>query len=100
MNGAPVESDPVYPLLRWGVRTAAGAVLLISILNWVGWATGTDLLTRAFRPPPQMPPWTAVLQGMLVWRSSFFRRDCHRCGSSSDGLWLWQPALLRWCSWY
>ncbi|MCB0931990.1 MAG: EAL domain-containing protein [Mycobacterium sp.] len=31
----------------------------------MGWATGTDLLTRGIPSSPQMPPWTAVLQGML-----------------------------------
>lgn len=36
-------------------------VLVLAGLNWVGWATGTEQLTRGLPSSPQMPSWTAVL---------------------------------------
>lgn len=37
----------------------------IAVVDWVGWATGIEVLTRGFPSWPQMTPWTAVLMGML-----------------------------------
>lgn len=53
---------PANRALTFWARAAAAAVLVIAALNWVGWASGIDLLTRVFPFSPQMPPWAAVLQ--------------------------------------
>lgn len=47
--------------LSWWVRATVGVVLIVSALDWVGWATGTDALTRVVPSWPQMTPWTALL---------------------------------------
>ncbi|MGY4711476.1 diguanylate cyclase domain-containing protein [Mycolicibacterium sp. CBM1] len=41
-------------------------VLVVAALNWVGWATGVELLTRVFASWPQMVPWTALLVAALA----------------------------------
>lgn len=46
-------------LARWG-RTAAVVVVLIAALDWVGWATGVEGLTRVYRSWPPMTPWTGL----------------------------------------
>jgi len=46
-------------LIRWG-RVAVALVLLVTVLDWVGWATGTEVLTRFVPAWPQMTPWTAL----------------------------------------
>ena len=46
-------------LARWG-RAAAVVVLVVAALDWVGWATGVEGLTRVYRTWPQMTPWTAL----------------------------------------
>ena len=46
-------------LARWG-RAAAVVVLVVAALDWVGWATGVEGLTRVYRTWPQMVPWTAL----------------------------------------
>lgn len=47
--------------LAWWARAAVGAVFAVSALNWVGWATGVETLTRVFPSWPRMTPWTALL---------------------------------------
>ncbi|TGD84159.1 diguanylate cyclase [Mycolicibacterium sp. CH28] len=42
-------------------RIAVVVVWAVAVLIWVGWATGTERLTRVFASWPQMTPWTAVL---------------------------------------
>lgn len=51
-------------LAWWGIA-AVVAVFVISGLDWVGWATGADELTRGLQSWPQMPPWTAALLAIL-----------------------------------
>lgn len=45
---------------------AAGAVLVVAALDWVGWATGIEVLTRVFRTWPPMTPWTALWVAALA----------------------------------
>ena len=49
----------------WKRRWPGGAVpllwsVVIAALDWVGWATGVEGLTRVYRTWPQMVPWTAL----------------------------------------
>lgn len=46
-------------LIFWG-RSAVVFVLVVAVLDWVGWATGVEQLTRIVSTWPQMTPWTAV----------------------------------------
>ena len=41
-------------------RTAVMVVLVVAALNWVGWATRVEQLTRVYPNWPQMTPWTAL----------------------------------------
>ena len=53
-------------LARWG-RAAVAVVLAVAALDWVGWATNVEGLTRVYRTWPQMVPWTALwLAGLAV----------------------------------
>ena len=52
-------------LTRWG-RAAALVVLGVAALDWLGWATGIDELTRVYRTWPRMTPWTALLVAALA----------------------------------
>lgn len=51
--------------LLWFSRAAVMAVLLVTALNWFGWATGLDLLGRAFPFWSRMSPWSALLLAAL-----------------------------------
>lgn len=44
-------------------RLLVAPVLILSILDWLGWASGQQALTRVFPDWPQMTPWTAALLG-------------------------------------
>lgn len=57
---APLESALVW----WG-RIAVFLVLVVAAANWVGWATGTEMLTRGFASWPHMTPWAALLLALL-----------------------------------
>lgn len=50
---------------RWG-RIAAAMILAAATLNWVGWATGIQVLTRINPSWPQMTPWTALWLAVLA----------------------------------
>lgn len=52
-------------LVRWG-RAAAMLVMFSSALNWVGWATGIQALTRVNPTWPPMVPWTALRLAALA----------------------------------
>lgn len=52
-------------LIRLG-RGAAVFVIAIAALDWLGWATGAEVLTRTYRTWPQMTPWTALWLAMLA----------------------------------
>ncbi|MCH9666501.1 MAG: PAS domain S-box protein [Actinomycetia bacterium] len=52
-------------VLVWWGRAAVVVVLAATAVNWVGWASGVDVLTRGFASWPRMTPWTALLLGML-----------------------------------
>ncbi|ORB50543.1 sensor domain-containing diguanylate cyclase [Mycolicibacterium rhodesiae] len=46
-------------------RSALAVVFVISAVNWLGWATGAERLTRVFRSWPQMTPWAALVMATL-----------------------------------
>lgn len=52
-------------MLLWCARSAVGLVLVLSVANWVGWATGSEILTRIFPSWPVMSPWSSLLQAAL-----------------------------------
>ncbi|NTY59098.1 diguanylate cyclase domain-containing protein [Mycolicibacterium sphagni] len=53
-------------LARWG-RAVVVVVLVVAALDWVGWATGVEGLTRVYLAWPQMVPWSALwLVGLAV----------------------------------
>lgn len=66
--------------LRTAGAVAVSAVLVLAPLNWVGWATGNQLLTRFVSTWPQMTPWTALwlaglgLAVLLQWEQASKRR--------------------------
>lgn len=43
------------------VCVCLAVVIGFAALDWVGWATGSQRLTRIFMSWPQMTPWTALL---------------------------------------
>ena len=47
-------------------RVAVSVVLVFAALNWVGWATGSQRLTRFLATWPQMTPWTALWLAALA----------------------------------
>lgn len=52
-------------VLAWWVRLAVGVVLIFAVVNWVGWASGIDALTRGLPGWPRMTPWSALLLAAL-----------------------------------
>jgi serine phosphatase RsbU (regulator of sigma subunit) len=63
---APIPSRrSELPSARW-VRVAAALVLTIAALDWVGWATGIQELTRINPSWPSMKPWTALWLAALA----------------------------------
>ncbi|NTY60175.1 sensor domain-containing diguanylate cyclase [Mycolicibacterium sphagni] len=64
---AKAEPDAhLEALVRQGSRAAVAVVFVVSASNWLGWATGTERLTRVFRSWPQMTPWAALLIATLA----------------------------------
>ena len=59
------EAEAHAPLVWWS-RGAAAVVLGIAVVNWFGWATGIEGLTRVHPDWPPMTPWTAVLLAGLA----------------------------------
>ena len=57
---------PLRVVLGRASRAAAGVVLVVAALNWVGWASGSVLLTRISRTWPPMTPWTALSLAALA----------------------------------
>lgn len=47
-------------------RIAVAIVLVAAALDWLGWATGVERLTRVMASWPPMAPWTAVLLTALA----------------------------------
>ncbi len=60
-TGAALET---VALARWG-RAAVVVVFVVAALNWVGWASGVQALTRIYPTWPQMTPWTAMWLAVL-----------------------------------
>ncbi|MBI3690322.1 MAG: GGDEF domain-containing protein, partial [Mycolicibacterium aromaticivorans] len=59
---AKAEPDAqLEALVRRGGQVALAVVFVGAGSNWLGWATGTERLTRFFPSWPQMTPWTALL---------------------------------------
>jgi diguanylate cyclase (GGDEF)-like protein/PAS domain S-box-containing protein len=52
--------------LTWYERAAVGLVVFLAAVDWVGWATGIQRLTRINSSWPQMTPWTALLLAALA----------------------------------
>lgn len=50
--------------MRWG-RAAVAVVFAFAVLNWIGWATGNEGLTRLYPSWPRMTPWGALLLATL-----------------------------------
>ena len=65
LEAVPDHAQQQERLLLWCARGAVGAVLGLSLLNLVGWATGDDSFTRIFSSWPYMPPWSALIQAAL-----------------------------------
>lgn len=59
MGGISPHLGAEASLGRWG-RAVVAAVLVVAALDWVGWATGVEVLTRVYRTWPQMVPWSAL----------------------------------------
>lgn len=53
-------TDANVPLDKWS-RAAVAVALAISMLDWLGWATGVEQLTQISRDWPHMTPWSAAL---------------------------------------
>ena len=53
-------------MLSWWGRVAAIVVLVLAGLDWLGWLSGVEFLTRGFADWPQMTPWTALLIAVLA----------------------------------
>lgn len=59
-TGVAVEAVALaLALARWG-HAAVVVVFVVAALNWVGWASGVEPLTRIYPTWPQMTPWTAM----------------------------------------
>ena len=65
---------------------AAFIVLLFSALDWAGWATGIQLLTRVYPTWPQMTPWTALWLAALAVAVVVQSGTLGRAGSVGRGL--------------
>lgn len=65
MVDVAVPDGRLATVLAWWGRLAVGAVFAMAVVDWVGWATGLERLTRFFPSWPQMTPWTAVLAAGL-----------------------------------
>lgn len=52
--------------LLWSARAAIALVLVLSFVNWVGWATGAHSFTQGLASWPHMPPWSAAIQAALA----------------------------------
>ncbi|PND54660.1 diguanylate cyclase [Mycobacterium sp. ENV421] len=52
-------------LVRRAGRTALAVVFVVTAADWLGWATGTERLTKVFRSWPQMTPWGALVMATL-----------------------------------
>ncbi|WP_233211579.1 sensor domain-containing diguanylate cyclase [Mycobacterium sp. shizuoka-1] len=65
MAKAEPDADLEALVTRSG-PAALAMVLVLSTSNWIGWATGNELLTRIFRSWPQMTPWAALLLATLA----------------------------------
>ena len=59
MDGVSPHPGSDVNLTRWG-RAAVVVVLAVAALDWVGWATGIEGLTRVYPTWPPMRPWTAL----------------------------------------
>jgi hypothetical protein len=46
--------------VAWCGRAAVIVVFVVAALNWVGWTTGMEQLTRVYPSWPPMTPWTAL----------------------------------------
>ena len=68
--------------VRWA-RIAVSVVLVVAVLDWVGWATGIDGLTRLYPTWPQMTPWAAL------WLAALGTAILVQSGSPSPGrVWI------------
>ncbi len=65
MGGASPRLGLEANLARRG-RAVVVIVLVVAALDWMGWATGIEGLTRVYRTWPQMVPWTALLLAVLA----------------------------------
>ncbi|MCB0923755.1 MAG: diguanylate cyclase [Mycobacterium sp.] len=52
-------------VLVWFAIISVVAVFALAVLNWIGWVTGNDGLTRLFPSWPHTPPLSAAIQAAL-----------------------------------
>ncbi len=62
----PDHAQRQQRVLLWCARGSAGGVLGLSMLDWLGWATGEASFTRLFESWPYTPPWSALIQATLA----------------------------------
>lgn len=65
LDAAPHRVSRQDRLLFWAACGSAVTVIGLAVLNWFGWATGNDSLTRFFPSWPYTPPWSAAIQATL-----------------------------------
>ena len=82
-------------LVARGGRVAVAVVFLASASNWLGWATGSERLTRIFASWPQMTPWAALLLAVLGVRDpGAVGVPVPRAGAGSAGAWRSAAAVV------
>jgi len=53
-------------VMTWCGRAAVLSVLVVAIVNWIGWATDVDRLTRIYSSWAPMPPWSSLLLAVVA----------------------------------
>ena len=59
MDGVTPQLGSDLNLARWG-RAAVVVAVVVAAVDWLGWATGVEVLTRVHPAWPPMQPWTAL----------------------------------------
>ncbi len=65
MHTVRADTSQGARLSRCG-RAAVGVVLVVAVVDWVGWATGVDPMTRVLPSWPRTTPWGAALLAALA----------------------------------
>ncbi len=78
MDGVSPDLRLEVKLARWG-RAAVVLTVVVAALDWMGWATGIEQLTRVYPTWSQMTPWTAL------WLAGLGTAMLVQSGRSSPG---------------